>query len=530
MMDSLGRFAPGFASWQRVIALAPDHHARMSLFANACREAADYVMRGLDKLAAVDKLTEMMNAHGLVGDEVQDIIATAFAYVEQPDRVPDDIEIITNGKGNGKGEDQSEQWQGNCMTPKTKLASNLANALIGLRQDPDLHDAIGYDEMQRVAMLTRPLFEAQPTFLARPLEDSDVATIQEFFQVKGLRRIGRDTVHQAVEARARERSYHPVRDYLRGLQWDGIERLDTWLTKYLGVEPSTYSNGIGAMFLISMAARILLPGCKADHMMVLEGPQGILKSTACRVLGGQWFSDSLPDITAGKDAQQHLRGKWLIEVAELHAMGKAEASLLKSFISRTVERYRPSYGRFEVIEPRQCIFIGTTNRNGYLRDETGGRRFWPVRTTSIDVRGLADDRDQLFAEACVRLDRGEQWWPNKEFERDHIAGEQRERYENDAWEEIIADWLGNKVKVTILEVARGALGYERQHPHPDDRTTPLNRFGTSEQRRIATCLTMLGWEHGRRGGPKGHRYWVRASEGASVGASEAEGPDSISIL
>jgi predicted P-loop ATPase len=394
-------------------------------------------------------------------------------------------------------EELEELFRG-CIVGETgKPLPNLSNALAVLRTaSPDL---FAHDEMLRAPVLMRPL-QGLTDVTPRPLTDIDVGIVQEQLQQLGLKRIGRDIVHQAIEVRAWECRFHPVRAYLDGLTWDNKERLPEFLPAYFGAEDNAYVRAIGTMFPVAMVARIYRPGCQADYMPVFEGEQGALKSTACRVLGGQWFSDSLPDVTAGKDVSQHLRGKWLIEVSEMHAMSRAEAALLKAFITRTTERYRPSYGRLEVIEPRQCIFIGTTNKDIYLRDETGGRRFWPVRCGSIDVDKLSRDRDQIFAEAVARFRADARWWPDKEFEREHIAPQQADRYEPDPWEDAIRNHLATLNRVTVGQIAVDALGFDTK------------RIGRGEQNRIIATLGLLGWRREREDGKtdwRGQRWWIR---------------------
>jgi predicted P-loop ATPase len=412
---------------------------------------------------------------------------------------------------------KAPHWLARCLKDgKGKPLAIVANAFAALEGDPHLRDAIAYDEMQCTPMLLHQigLLIGGDVLDPRPLTDCDVTEIQKYLQHAGLDRIGRESVRDAIDAYARAHGYHPLRDYLESLQWDGRQRVDTWLITHLDASESEYTRGVGEMFLVSMVARIFEPGCKADHMLVLEGPQGTLKSTACAILAGDWFSDNLPDITAGKDVSQHLRGKWLIEVAEMHAMSRAEASLLKSFISRTTERYRPSYGRLEVVEPRQCVFVGTTNKEAYLRDETGGRRFWPLKCGTIDVDSLAEDRNQLFAEAVALYRTGRAWWPDRKFELEHAMPEQAARYESDPWEPLVRNYLASKTRVSLLEVFVGALKYEVEPPaHKEGepwpmRGTPINRVGTSDQRRLAAVMTALGWEQKREAGT-GRRYWER---------------------
>jgi predicted P-loop ATPase len=387
-------------------------------------------------------------------------------------------------------------WLAQCIKGDGKKAAPLpilANALIGLRAV--FPDSLAYDEMLCAPILRHSLI-GEKDFVPRPLTDIDIGIMQDRLQHLGLKRLPKDTAHQAADLRAHEHSFHPVRDYLDRLVWDSELRMGKLFSTYFGAELSPYIEAISRMFLISMVARIYRPGCKADHMPVIEGLQGILKSMACAVLGGPWFSDNLPDISVGKDAQQHLRGKWLIEVSEMHAMDRAESTKLKAFITRTVERYRPSYGRHEVHEPRQCVFIGTTNRDSYLRDESGGRRFWPLKGGQIDIDALRKDRDQLFAEAVEAFRRDVHWWPEKDFERDHMRPEQDKRYEADVWEESIENYVAAHSKVTILQVARDALFIETA------------KIGTADQRRIMRALERLGWKRGDR--EERARWWTKA--------------------
>jgi predicted P-loop ATPase len=378
-----------------------------------------------------------------------------------------------------------DTWLAQCITENGKALPIVTNALVALRRDPDIRDAFAFDDMQRTTMIMHEIGAPMAPFDHRPVTDDDITILTEFLQKAGLKRIARETVRDAVNARARENSFHPVRKWLQSLVWDGQKRVNVWMTTKLGAELTPYTQAISQMFLISLVARIFEPGCKVDHMPVLEGPQGAMKSAACAVIGGDFFSDNLPEIGDGKDVSQHLRGKWVIEIGEMHAMSRAESAQLKAFITRQVERYRPSYGRYEVVEPRQCVFIGTTNKEAYLRDETGGRRFWPVKVGDIDIDGLAGDRDQLFAEAVHLYHEGAAWWPDKDFEREHIAPQQEERRESDAWEEAIADYVKAAERVTVAQIAREALGMATE------------RIGTAEQRRIGAALDLLGWKRVR---------------------------------
>jgi predicted P-loop ATPase len=317
---------------------------------------------------------------------------------------------------------------------------------------------------------------------------------------------------QAVETVARDRAFHPVREYLEGLVWDETPRLDDWLVSYLGAKDSPYVSAISSRWLISAVARVFRPGCQADSALILEGPQGIRKSSALATLAGSWFTDGLSEL-GSKDSAMETCGVWIIELAELDSLSRAEVSTVKAFISRRHDRFRPPYGKRLVDLPRQCVIAGTVNpEGGYLKDATGGRRFWPLVCGEIDIEGLKRDRDQLWAEAYGRFKRGDPWWLNDRCLVDHAAEEQADRYQGDAWEEPIRNWLAKPIDlgrslpglnpqpvldVSVGEVLENALKIESC------------RWTQGDQNRVVRCLTRLGFTkyRGRNtDGSRAHRY------------------------
>ena len=225
---------------------------------------------------------------------------------------------------------------------------------------------------------------------------------------------------------AHARPFHPGRDYLQSIKWDGKERRDKWLIHVLGetaesLSPAMreYLGQVGRFILLGMVNRVMNPGCKFDYCPVFEGQGGFRKSTLVEALASPaYFSDTHFDVGRGKDGQEPVQGLWVYEIAELSNFGKAEIGLIKAFITAKVDRYRPSYGRTVEAYARQCILMGTTNERNYLRDRTGNRRFWPVPVKKVvNIEWLLRYRDQLFAEAFACYQRGDAYTPSPDDEK-----------------------------------------------------------------------------------------------------------------
>nr|WP_314400604.1 VapE domain-containing protein [Pseudomonas lundensis] len=323
-------------------------------------------------------------------------------------------------------------------------------------------------------------------------------------------RVKASSVIEAVSVVAHDHSFHPVRNYLNKLEWDRVPRLDTWLNTVMGVAQSGYSAKVGKRWMISAVARVMRPGCKADSVMILEGGQGEGKSTAMSILGGDWFMDT-PFALGDKDGFQAIRGKWIIELGELDSFNKAESTKAKQFFSASTDTYRESYGRRTNDVPRQCVFVGTTNQDEYLKDATGNRRYWPVACTKVDLEQLREIRDQLWAEAMFCYEAGEIWWVNRD-ETAMFSEAQDERFVVDEWEGPILNWLEeSQIGETTSgsEVLASALKLDFGH------------WGKPEQMRVGAIMHRLGWRRVRLPAlaKSGQRPWAYKKPQGWGGAS-----------
>lgn len=298
----------------------------------------------------------------------------------------------------------------------------------------------------------------------------------------------------AIRILALQNSFDPVREYLDGLTWDGELRLDTWLSRYLGAEDDDLTRAIGRAVLIAGVRRVRNPGCKFDFVLVLEGAQGRGKSTALKIMAGgeEFFSDEIVIGESYKEQQELLRGKWIVEMPELAGLNNAEVRRVKQFISKTHDRARGAWQRSVEEIPRRCILIGTTNDAEYLRDPTGNRRFWPVVTGKIDLAGLREVRDQLWAEAAAAEAEADDPITIPEALWGAAAERQAARVAADPWEDILASALPQ-----LAKSVEGELRIASQMIFEQVFKMEIRSAGMRETRRLSACMAKLGWQ-----GPK----------------------------
>jgi predicted P-loop ATPase len=400
-----------------------------------------------------------------------------------------------------RGKPKQPHWTDQLIVNKNgRIAANLANLILVLREAPKWRGVLAFDEFNiRVCIRKQPPFEEEVA-ADTPWTDHHESLARSWFQRENINAAAGD-IGRAVQAAARHNPFHPVRDYLSRVVWDGKPRLDTWLIVFFHAEDSAYIRAIGPRYLISSVARIFQPGCKVDYVLVLEGPQGKQKSEALRALvkDDAWFTDRLSHV-ASKDAALEIAGVQLVEIAEMDALTKATSSAIKSFITRRRDRFRPPFGKHPIALPRQCVFAATMNppASGYLKDPTGARRFWPVACRGmIDRDGLENARDQLWAEAVHRFKADEVWWLETAELEALATAEQAARFVVDAWEEPIREWLGDRVDVGLFEVLEHAL-----------RLAP-EQWTLSAQKRVIAVLTRMGFTKCRPRTPEGRKNLYR---------------------
>ena len=310
--------------------------------------------------------------------------------------------------------DEDYDWVGQLTCNKNgKFDNTINNVQLIMEHDAGLRGKYFYDTFkERMTVCGDLPWCKLADRMTTTWTDTDDAGLRNFLEIKyeivNTMKIG-DAVLLAMQSCMR----HPVREYLLSLKWDGVARADTIFIDYLGAEDTEYTRTVTRKALIGAVARIMQPGCKHDHILVLVGPQGCRKSTTLAKLGKSWFSDSFYTVQ-GKEAYEQIQGFWLIEMGEMAATRKAELESIKQFVSKQSDSYRAAYAKRTQEHPRQCAFFGTTNDDEFLRDATGGRRFWPVTVTDKGRETgdyfTAEIVDQVWAEIVMRYSAGENWY------------------------------------------------------------------------------------------------------------------------
>lgn len=326
-----------------------------------------------------------------------------------------------------------------------KVEATPGNAAIVLQRSPDWH-GLKYDEFRGEPSLhSPPVVPGLDPPRPGPLDDYSVAYISQWLGLRWRMKLGIEAAGLAatVASKGKGRAVHPVREYLRGLTWDGVSRVDSWLSTYGGVAANQYTSSVGRMWMIAAVARVMQKISICKTMIILEGAQDAGKSTLLRRLCPvpEWFSDTPVDLGAGKDRFQALRGKWIVEIPELDGFRGKDATRIKGFVSSPVDNYRKSYGHTNEDVPRQCVFAGTTNEEHYLHDSTGNVRFWPVRVGAVDFKTVESVRDQLWAEAMAYYLDGAEWHISDANLTALAKAETAEREEEDAWASAVDSWL-----------------------------------------------------------------------------------------
>lgn len=401
-----------------------------------------------------------------------------------------------DGVGDVSGDDGD--WTDKLrLTREGTIKGELGNAYLVFKHHPDWAGLLAFNQFtQEVDKLRPPPF---PKGEAGKWRDADAGHALVWLQQQMGVPIGQVNVaDKAAMTVADENRYHPVRDFLEQLPaWDGVERLPGLMHEAFGADDNDYTRHIGCSMLVSAVARILQPGCKVDEMIILEGGQGLGKSTAIRELfGADWYVE-LAEAPDNKDFFLTIQGAWAVEIGELQSFSKANITMVKMAITRRDDKFRPPYAQRAISHLRQCIFIGTTNATEYLIDATGARRFLPVACRKAEVGYVHDHRLQLWAEALKRYREGFAWW---DVPVDEAAFEQDQRYMEDPWEERIVDYLDGHAtstayppwrtggsrspyinKVTGMELMEYALRLDTRAQ------------GRQEQRRIGEIMRHLGW-------------------------------------